>query len=240
MTATADIAIATMTLVRGVEEEPLLRRSMEALTRQGRHVFVSDGGSGDAFVGFLRSLANVTIVSPTAPGLVGQVRASLAAAAGSGAGAVFYTESDKQVFFESSLREFVERIPRGESTGLRLAARSPQALSTFPAIQQFTEGVINDLCARFLRERGDYSYGPFLLPVELVRYVDRAADDLGWGWRHFIFAIAHRLGHRIRHVPGDYACPRDQRGEDDRERLHRLRQLAQNVRGLEAGLMLPL
>ena len=240
MTANADVAIATMTLVRDAEEERLLRRSLEALAGHGRPVFVSDGGSGGAFVASLRSLANVTVVLPAAPGLVGQVRGSLSAAARSGARFVVYTESDKRAFFESGLHEFIERIPSPDSRGLTLAARSQRALSTFPSIQQFTEGVINELCGRFLGERGDYSYGPFLLPAELVPYVERAPDDLGWGWRHFSFAIAQRLGHRVRQAAGDYECPDDQRGEDDRERLHRLRQLAQNVRGLEAGLTLPL
>jgi hypothetical protein len=240
VTANDDIAIATMTLVRDAEEELLLRRSMEALARHGRRVFVSDGGSGDAFVAFLGSLPSVTVVAPAARGLVGQVRGSLAAAVRSGARSVMYTESDKQAFFESSLHTLIDMIPSGESTGLALAARSEEALSTFPSIQQFTEGVINDLCRRFFGASGDYSYGPFVLPADLVRYIDRAPDDLGWGWRHFLFSVAHRLGRRVRHAAGDYECPDDQRREDDRERLHRLRQLAQNVRGLEAGLQLPL
>jgi hypothetical protein len=240
MTTAADLAVATVTLVRDEDEEPLLRRSMEALARVGRPVFVSDGGSDDGFVSFLRSLPNVTGIEPAGSGLVGQVRGSLAAAAASGARFVLYTESDKQEFFETRLPAFIGHLAADESLGVMLAARSPSAFSTFPPMQRFTESTINDLCEGFFGARGDYSYGPFLLRSALVPYVPHTAADLGWGWRHFLFAIAHRLGHSIVHVPDDSACPDDQREENDRDRLHRLRQLAQNVRGLEAGMTLPL
>jgi hypothetical protein len=240
MTITADLAVATMTLVRDDDEEPLLRHSMEALARVGRPVFVSDRGSGNGFISFLRSLPNVTAVEPAGSGLVGQVRGSLAAAARSGARFVLYTESDKQEFFETRLPAFIGHAGADESLGVMLAARSSSGFSTFPPMQRFTESTINDLCEGFFGAHGDYSYGPFLLRSDLVPYVHHTAADLGWGWRHFMFAIAHRLGHSIVHVPDDSACPDDQREENDRDRLHRLRQLAQNVRGLEAGMTLPL
>jgi hypothetical protein len=60
--------------------------------------------------------------------------------------------------------------------------------------------------------------------------------DLGWGWRHFAFGAARRLGYRVVLVEGEYACPADQRLEDDGERLHRARQLAQNIEGLLRGM----
>ena len=114
MTISADVAVATMTLVRDEDEEPLLRHSMEALARVGRPVFVSDGGSGDGFVSFLRSLPNVTAVEAGGTGLVGQVRGSLAAAARSGARFVLYTESDKQEFFETRLPAFIGHLGADE------------------------------------------------------------------------------------------------------------------------------
>jgi len=239
MMIAADVALATMTLVRDENEEPLLRRAMETLAGAGRPLFVSDGGSGSRFVAFLRSLPNVTVVGPVSTGLVGQVRGSLAAAARSGARWVLYTESDKLEFFETRLPALFTH-DAAEPTGLLLAARSPSAFATFPPMQRFTEGTMNDLCGRFFGAFGDYSYGPFLLPADLVAYVEHAAVDLGWGWRHFIFALAHRLGHPIVHVADESTCPYDQRDEDDGERLHRLGQLAQNVRGLEAGMSLRL
>jgi hypothetical protein len=234
-----ELAIATMTLVREPHEDALLRRSMAALVQMGSPVFVCDGGSGAGFVSHLHSLPNVRVVEPRGAGLVGQVRGSVRAAAASGARVVLYTESDKQDFFEAGARTFLESVPE-ETAGVTLAARSANALRTYPPMQQSAEGTINDLCGRFLGARGDYSYGPFVLGAALASYVDDAADDLGWGWRHFLFAIAHRSGQGIRHVNGEYLCPADQRDEDDRERLHRLRQLGQNVRGLEAGLLFDL
>lgn len=235
-----DLAIVTMTLVRDPSEEPLLRRSILALARFGLPVFVSDGGSGRAFTSFLTAVPNVHAAAPAGTGLVAQVRASLASAIRTGARFVFYTEPDKEEFFESSLTSFLERFTADADAGVMLAGRSSRALETYPPIQQFTEGTINDLCRRFFDIAGDYSYGPFVLHSDVARYAHRASDDLGWGWRHFIFAIAHRLGHPLVHVAGDHLCPEDQSVEDDRERLHRIRQLAQNVRGLEAGLSLNL
>jgi hypothetical protein len=199
-------------------------------------MFVCDGGSGGEFAAFLGGLPNLSIVPANGSGLVGQVRASTAAAARSGAPIVVYTEADKEEFFERGLAAFAGTLLTHDSAGVTLAARSSSAFETFPSMQRFTEGAINQLCERFLGPHGDYSYGPFAMPASLAPFIEHADDDLGWGWRHFIFAIAHRLGHQIAHVSGDYACPADQREDDERERLHRLRQLGQNVRGLEAGV----
>ena len=51
-----------------------------------------------------------------------------------------------------------------------------------------------------------------------------------------MFAAAARAGYRIGHVVGDYPCPPDQREENDVERLHRVRQLQQNIHGLLLGM----
>jgi hypothetical protein len=88
------------------------------------------------------------------------------------------------------------------------------------------------LCGSVLGVRGDYSYGPFLMAAALLPRVVELDPTLGWGWRHRIFLNAKRDGRCIVHVAGDYACPPDQRSEDDDERAHRLRQLSQNIMGL--------
>lgn len=103
---------------------------------------------------------------------------------------------------------------------------------TFPPIQRYTEGVINHLCGELIGVSCDYSYGPFLLNSMLLPSVEAMEPTLGWGWRHFILRTAHRLGHRVVPVIGDYPCPDDQRTEDDEERAHRMRQLSENVLGL--------
>lgn len=234
------LAVATVTLVREPAEDALLRRALGSLARLDLRLFVCDGGSGPGFREFLHSLPRTTVVEPIEKGLVGQVRASTAAARDSGAPFILYTESDKQDFFERRLSSFLRHAPREGDPGVVLAARSDAAFATYPPAQQFAEGTINRLCGEFLRTAGDYSYGPFLMRRDLAVHVDRAMTDLGWGWRHMLFAIAHRLGTRIAHVAGDHTCPEEQRVEDDAERLHRLRQLGQNVNGLLAGLTMEL
>ena len=224
------IAAATITLVRDPAEETLLRRALPILAGHGMPLWVSDGGSGAAYTTFLGTLDNVRVAAPTAPGLVGQVTAAMEGAAVSGADYVLYTESDKEAFFSAALSAYLERASSLlANPSLVLAARSAESFETFPPVQRHTERTINELCGESFGAPGDYSYGPFLLHRSLVPWLARVPADLGWGWRHFIFAVAHRLGHRIHHIPGEHACPEDQRSEDDRERLHRLKQLDQNV-----------
>lgn len=235
-----EVAVATVTLVREPREDALLRRALGSLARLNLPLFVCDGGSGGDFLAFLRSLPRTTVVEPVERGLVGQVRAAIAAAGTADVPFVLYTESDKQEFFERRLLRFLREAAVEADPGVVLAARSDAAFRTFPPSQQFTEGTINQLCGEFVGAPGDYSYGPFLVRRDLAAHVDRATTDLGWGWRHMLFAIAHRFATRIVHVADDHTCPEDQRGEDDAERLHRLRQLAQNVNGLLAGLTMDL
>jgi hypothetical protein len=45
---------------------------------------------------------------------------------------------------------------------------------------------------------------------------------------------AHRAGLHIVHVVEDYPCPPDQRREEEAERIHRMRQLIQNILGMIA------
>jgi hypothetical protein len=238
--APCSLAIATVTLARDPDEERLLRDSMTTLAEVGVPVIVADGGSGAAFVEFLRSLPRVTVTAPAEKGLVGQVRGSLARCSQLDAELILYTEADKRQFFAKDVRWFIERAAAVEGAGIAVAGRSEASFETFPPLQRYTEGSINRLCGEFLGGNGDYSYGPFLLHRDLAPHVDRVDAELGWGWRHFLFSVCHRLGRRIVHVNGDFSCPEEQRVETRAERLHRLRQLGQNVNGLLAGMTTPL
>lgn len=228
-------AVATVTLVRRPGEDTLLRNALTSLATLNVPVVVADGGSGDAFVQFVRQLPGFTLVLPERPGLVPQVKAAIRAACERGVQLVLYTESDKQEFFVRHLAQFLDQAHAAVEQGVVLASRSDVAYGTFPPVQRYTEGVINSLMGEFLEQPGDYSYGPMLMHRDIAAEVERAPDHLGWGWRHFALAAARRLRRRVSHVVGDYACPPGQRSEDAAERSHRLRQLAQNVEGLLAG-----
>lgn len=117
--------------------------------------------------------------------------------------------------------------------------RSDASFATFPATQRDAESTINRLTADTTGAPGDYSYGPFVMRRELVPLLSRVPAEIGWGWRHYIFAMASRQGYRVSHVVGDYRCPADQRADDGGQRVHRLRQLAQNVQGLVLALAQP-
>lgn len=225
------IAIATISRARTETEETLLRRSLTALSNHRHPVFVTDGGSSESFVDWLRTLPNLTVL-PAASGLVAQACSSLVAAAKSGAPFLFYTEPDKQEFFESELTNLLNNVRLNENTGVVLAARSQKAFASFPAFQQVTEKAINRCCAEQIGLKTDYCYGPFLLNAKLAAFVSHVPAELGWGWRPFVFQTAHCLGYSVETVEGDFACPEEQREDDAAERLYRMKQLEQNIRGL--------
>jgi hypothetical protein len=235
-----DVCVATITLARDAAEEQLIRRGLNALSAAALPIVIADGGSGDAFLSFARSLPQTTIVNPTERGLVPQVNASLGGTLRLLPRFILYAESDKQMFFEQKLARFLLEAPLGDDVGVVLAARSEASFQTFPPTQRVAETAINTLTGDTVGEPGDYSYGPFLLHRSLVPHMSRVKPEIGWGWRHYLFALAARIGLRVVHIVDELPCPEDQREEDDDERVHRLKQLAQNVNGLLLGMTAPL
>jgi hypothetical protein len=229
------VAVATMTLARDEAEEGRLRGSLTALARAGLPTFVADGGSRPALVGFIDSLPGMTCATAVEPGLLGQIKASLHAARGSGAGYILYTEPDKRSFFEHQLLDFLVQARRSQAA-LAIAARSADSFATFPDTQRLTEEMANRLLESCTGSGGDYFYGPFLMRSDLAEYLHLLPAAAGWGWRPFLFMLAHRRRLTTVHLTGDFPCPADQRQEDDAGRIHRMRQLAQNVGGIAQGM----
>ena len=226
-----EITIATMTWARDAEEEQLLRESLQILAALEIPTFITDAGSGEAFMDFLRGFSNFTVFEADKPGLWPQIRRSLQGAHQCGRPFIFYTESDKRDFFQNGLDGFTSAAPEGEEIGVVLAARSAGSFATFPAFQQYTETVINRCCAEVTNHDFDFTYGPFLMNRDLVPHLGKAEDNIGWGWRSFAFGTAHRLGYRIEQIIGDFPCPPAQREDKKSERLYRMSQLGQHVQG---------
>jgi hypothetical protein len=229
-----DVAVATLTWARTENESVGLARCLAALADVGLPVVVADRPAEPSFDRRLRALNNVTVVAPEMPGLVGQVKASIRAAAALGTRFVLYTEPDKERFFSTRLRDFVARAPAGGDVGVVLAARAGCAFDTFPPAQRQAEAIINTLVSETIGVVGDYSYGPFLMARTVADEVVGLPEHLGWGWRHATFVAAHRRGLAVRHITGDYRCPADQTTETADDRAHRLRQLSENIQGLIA------
>ena len=230
-----DVCVATMAWARDPEEERVLRAALAVLHRTGLPVTVADKGNNASFTQFLAGLAGASVIPSAAASLVAQVQASLRAAGSPGARFVLYTEPDKEDFFARRLASFLDRAPRDARVGAVLAARTQASLATFPAIQQYTEGVINHLTGQVTGRPGDYSYGPLLLARELLPAVMTLEPEIGWGWRHFAVCRAMQMGLTVHLVEDDHPCPVEGRLDEAGERLHRLRQLAQNITGLIRG-----
>lgn len=240
MTPLPDVGVVTITLARDPAEERVLLSALETLSALGLRVAVADGGSSSGFVNALRQLPGLEVRMAGEPAsLLRQVRESFACARQWRTGALLYTEPDKQDFFAHHLPSLLRRWPK-EARGVSVVARSAKALLTFPETQRYTEGVLNQLCGDLTGIRTDYSYGPFLLEPGLVKYLDALPDNVGWGWRPFLFALAGRLGLEVASVEGDFECPPADRSDAAALRTHRMRQLAQNVAGLVHASELPL
>jgi hypothetical protein len=229
------LVVVTMTMARGPDEEALIVRALRHVSDAGFPIVACDGGSRAEFVEDLRALPRTTLLLSPARGLIAQITHAVATAVDRGATRIFYTEPDKDVFLEQHATRFLEAA-RQNADAVCVAARTASALATFPSIQQFTERTINTLISDVVGVSGDYSYGPMLLPPQAAKYALQAPEHIGWGWRHFVLARAHRAGIPVALQTGEYECPPAQRQDTGTERIHRLRQLAQNVEGLLAGL----
>lgn len=229
----SDVAVATMTWARDEDEERLLRESLLGLAELKIPTFVTDGGSGETLLDFLRGVPHFRVFEADSPGAWPQARRSIRGAADATAAPfILYTEPDKREFFRDNLGGFISEAPAGEKVGVVLASRSAESFATFPEFQRHTETAINRCCAEALGVVADFTYGPFLLNRALVPHLDGAADSLGWGWRPYAFGTARRLGYQIRHAERHLPCPPEQREDDAAERLYRIKQLGQNIQGL--------
>lgn len=228
----SDICVATITLVRDDEEEQLLRQALTALAQYDLKVYITDGGSPAHFTDFLKSFPNFILTGTDAKGLFAQVTSSMSAAHAAGTPFILYAEPDKKYFFEQGLSHFLDRAQGGGQTGVVLASRADAGFASYPLFQQMTETTINNCCAELTGQPLDYTYGPFLFSRQLVPYLEKVTQDIGWGWRPYVFGIAHRLGLTLAELRGEYHCPPSQQQDSSAERLYRMRQLEQNIRGI--------
>ena len=230
-----DISICTMTWARNTREERQLRESLEQLATLNISVFICDGGSTSDFIDFLKSYPHFNLVPGKASGVSKQVKAGMDAAYASGSPYILYTEPDKLEFFQHSLADFLRDAMMDSQSGILLASRTQEALETFPAFQRVTETAINNCCSEVIGKQLDYSYGPFILNRLLVQYLDLVKDDLGWGWRQYVFGIANRLGYGVSEIVGYFPCQVAERQDDPAERIYRIKQLSQSLNGLVQG-----
>jgi hypothetical protein len=234
------LAIATITLARNEEEETLLMKALSTLAECGVTTYITDGGSTENFTSFLKTFPNFKLSDTTIAGVFAQVRNSLKDAYDSKSPFILYTEPDKFDFFATSLNRWVAEISVGTQTGIINAARTDYAFRTFPAFQQMTETTINNCCAEITGVSADFTYGPFLMNRDVVPHLKQVTQDIGWGWRPYIFNIAKRLGLTIYPYTGDFVCPSDQRNDDTAERIYRMRQLKENIDGIMLSTMVSL
>ena len=96
------------------------------------------------------------------------------------------------------------------------------------------QALANYLCGLRLGYPGDFLYGPFLMTRNLLPHVASVRRPRGLGLAIVHFVAAHRAGLRVVSVTDDHRCPLGQRTENDADRMHRVRQLSENILGLVA------
>jgi hypothetical protein len=127
------ICIATISWARNDREEALLRSSLQHLVSLNLPVFITDGGSPESFVDFIKSLPNFHLLKTEGKGVYAQARHSLQAAHQSGSEFILYTEPDKEAFFQNGLPGILKESPKAENAGIFIASRSAEGLATFPS-----------------------------------------------------------------------------------------------------------
>ncbi|HZS06283.1 MAG TPA: hypothetical protein VFD58_15685 [Blastocatellia bacterium] len=235
----SEVSVATITWARDGQEEKLLRESLRCLAEKDLPAAITDGGSGPQFIDYLSSFPGFKVSGLTQPGVVAQMKSSLKTAAVFGTRFILYTESDKNLFFQHKLADFLSQAPDDDRCGIILASRSAASFSTYPESQRYIETVVNQLAGRITGRQGDYSYGPMLINRALIPCMELAEAAIGWGWRPYLVGIAHRAGYRIVHWEADLPCPPEQREDSREELIHRMRQLSQNVAGLIHSTSVP-
>ena len=194
-------------------------------------VVVTDGGSKPSFVDFLQSFSHFTVLNKSG-GVWTQAKNGVLTAYEMGTPFIWYTEPDKHEFFHTLLSIDINNLLLDENSGILLFSRSASAFASFPSFQQMTETTINNCCEEVIGKAVDYTYGPFIMNRRLAPYLHQVQNDPGWGWRPYIFGLAHRLNLSIEAKTEDFICPADQREDDATERIYRMRQLYQNIEGL--------
>jgi hypothetical protein len=228
----SELSIATISWARDEEEEKLLRESLQQLAKLERPVYITDGGSTSSFLDFLTGFPNFVILKAEEKGVWAQAKKSLSEAYKNASPFILYTEPDKLDFFENGLPRMLDEVTVDEQLGVITASRSTKGFATFPAFQQMTETTINNCCNEVIGYNVDYTYGPFILNTKLVPYVDLIQDDIGWGWRPYVFGIAKRLGYKVEAFKHDFSCPLTQQEDSAKERVYRMKQLSQNIQGI--------
>ena len=115
---------------------------------------------------------------------------------------------------------------------IRIWASASHRARPFPATQQQTESAISALFGAETTLAGDYCYGPLILNRDLIGLLPDLPDTLGWGWRFSVMGAAWCAGYALRLFTTEVPCPPDQQGNDLGERMHRMRQLVQNLEGV--------
>ena len=232
-------AIVIPTLSRSQEEAVLLGSSVEMLARHGSPIFAGDGGSHRELIRKLQSLVAGLhrFDRDKKPTLVRQIKEAMALAMKANPAAILYTEPDKKEFFEAGLAEFVNFARTCPDAGIVMASRDESSFATFPSAQRLPESLANQLLAETFGINADFLYGPLVLNIRLLSHLEDIPDDLGWGWRICLMAIAAKSGMRLIPYSGRFVCPIEQRAETgEKNRIYRLEQMAQNVRGLAIGM----
>lgn len=238
-----EIVVAAPVWARDPAEEARLSAALETLSRSGLSILLADAGSPEPFLTAVVSLPGVEMVPPAAtpaPRLTGQIQRLLGAARSRSPRPdwLLYVEPDKGSFFAEGLAEFATQARAHPEAGVIVASRDEASFATFPAYQHQVEANFNGIAAEWLDTGGaDLLYGPLLICGGLLDTLDAVTEDIGWGWRTYLFAVARRRGLPLVPWGARLPCPEDQRGEDNpASRRYRLQQMGQNITGLALGL----
>ncbi len=238
--ARADFVVSTVALARTKLEAKTILDTLRLLSKINIPIVVADGGSPKKFLNEIRKIHNVIIEKKKKDDLFSQVKQSLYKASKLGR-AIFYLESNKYLLVKTELPKILKKakkiITKDPEFGLILISRNKKSFETFPKFQRAEEQFLNKLTISLLHlKKTDYSYGPRILNSSHIKYLKNIHADLGWGWPSFILFTYHKLRKKIYSISVDGVCPVEERVENEEDQRYRLRQLKENLKGIELSL----
>lgn len=235
------ICFATVTLARSRSEEKIILESLKALSETGLSMVVVDGGSSKDFIADLKSIPRINIKRETKGNLFTQVRQALKEASVRYP-FIFYSESNKFEFLFKKSKDFLRDarvlIQSDQNLGMILASRSKKSIATFPKFQRLEESIINELLCYLLKKKStvDFTYGPRIINVSLIRYLEDISLNLGWGWMSFLLFAAKAENKKIYSTTLEALCPKNERMETKSDTKFRLRQFQNHLSAIDHGV----
>lgn len=230
----SDIAIITVSRIRNEQERTVVLETMEALSRLHLPIVIVDQGSPPEALQLISQMQNVKLISNTG---TFTERIKLTNREGSQiADNLFFLQSDKLDFCQNTVPKMVERYRMIQNKGMLIPSRSHSTMQAYPKYQRINEEYLNFFISDYIGIEEDYVAGPRIYPANLVKYLDKLQEDIGWAISEsYLYVIAKRLNMPFDFMSFEMSPPKDV-DDEKTTKLYRMQITDWEIRGFMKGL----